>query len=238
MKRATVKPPSPSSLFDRIEPASVEQELESLKLIFENIGEGICVINTDGIITHFNRAYGRFLNLEPDRQIGRHITDVVENTRMHIVAKTGKAEINDRQSIKGQDMIVQRIPIKKDGKVIAVFGQVIFKDAKEVGVLARKLNELESKVRLYQKELDSLRMAKYSIDDIIGESKTIDQARIEALKAAATRLPVLISGESGTGKELFAQAIHNASERKQKPTHQAQLCGDTERTDGVGTVRL
>lgn len=217
MKRAAVRPPSSGSLFDRIEPDSVEQELESLKLIFENIGEGICVVNTDGIITHFNRAYGRFLNLDPARQIGRHITDVVENTRMHIVARTGKAEINDRQSIKGQDMIVQRIPIKKDGKVIAVFGQVIFKDAKEVGALARKLNELESKVKLYQKELDSLRMAKYCIDDIIGESRSIDKARVEALKAAATRLPVLISGESGTGKELFAQAIHNASDRRHKP---------------------
>lgn len=203
-----------SSKKDRL---STEQELEALLLIFEHIGEGSCVINTDGIITHFNQAYGRFLNIDPTEQIGKHITEVVENSRMHIVARTGKAEINDRQSIKGQDMIVQRIPIKKDGEVVAVFGQVIFKDAKEVGKLARKLNELESKVRIYQKDLDSLRMAKYSIDSIIGESKSIRHAKKEALKAAATSLPVLILGESGTGKELFAQSIHNASSRKHKP---------------------
>lgn len=196
---------------------SVKQELESLKLIFEHIGEGICVTDSNGIITHFNQAYGHFLSIDPQKQIGKHITEVVENTRMHIVARTGKAEINDRQSIKGQNMIVQRFPIKKDGKVVAVLGQVIFRDEKEVGKLARKLSELESKVRIYQKELDSLRMAKYSIDSIVGASRPIKQAKNEALKAAATNLPVFISGESGTGKELFAQSIHNASPRKHKP---------------------
>ncbi len=205
------------NLFDRHKELTVEEELEALTLIFEHIGEGSCVVNTDGIITHFNEAYGRYLNIDPVAQIGRKITDVVENSRMHIVAKTGKAEINDRQSINGQNMIVQRIPIKKNGETIAVFGQVIFKDVKEVGKLAKKLDELESKVRIYQKELDSLRVAKYSIDSIVGESSLIKQARKEALKAAATDLSVLISGESGTGKELFAQSIHNASKRKYKP---------------------
>ena len=38
--------------------------------------------------------------------------------------------------IKGQNMVVQRIPIWKDGKVIAVFGQVMFKDIKDVTKLA------------------------------------------------------------------------------------------------------
>jgi transcriptional regulator with PAS, ATPase and Fis domain len=39
----------------------------------------------------------------------------------------------------------------------------------------------------------------------------------EALNAAATRYPVLLTGESGTGKELFAQAIHHSSPRKLHP---------------------
>jgi transcriptional regulator with PAS, ATPase and Fis domain len=39
----------------------------------------------------------------------------------------------------------------------------------------------------------------------------------EALKAAATQFPVLITGESGTGKDLFAQGIHHASARRLYP---------------------
>ncbi|WP_136799310.1 sigma-54 interaction domain-containing protein [Desulfosediminicola ganghwensis] len=193
------------------------KRLKAFERIFEHIHGGAAVIDPGGLITHFNEPYGRFLGVDPKGQIGRHITDVVENTRMHIVARTGKAEMNESQSIKGQNMLVQRIPIKENGKVIAVFGQVVFKDIRDVGKLAQKLSELESKVRIYQKELNSLRSTKYTFDSIIGESDGIIQLKKEALKAAATNLSVMISGESGTGKELFAQAVHSESFRKCRP---------------------
>jgi len=196
---------------------TLEDRLQALQLIFEHIHDGACVTDPDGIITHFNGPYGRFLGVDPQAQIGRHITEVVENTRMHIVAKTGRAEINERQSIKGQNMLVQRIPIRENGRVIAVYGQVIFKDIKDVGKLAQKLSELESRVRLYQKELDSLRSTRYTFDSIIGDSELMLRLKNEAAKAAATSLAVLITGESGTGKELFAQSIHNGSPRRERP---------------------
>lgn len=192
-------------------------KLELLNLIVDSIYNGVMVTDAEGYVTHFNEPYGRFLGVDPDAQIGKHCTEVIENTRMHIVAKTGKAEINQSHSIKGQNMVVQRIPIRKDGKVIAVFGQVMFKDVRDVGKLARKLSLLESKVELYEKELISLRSTRYTIDSIVGGSNELKSLKKEALKAAATNLPVLITGESGTGKELFAQAIHHASPRRLYP---------------------
>lgn len=213
----TVKHNLENNRKDEDRPSWAASQLKALRLIFEHVHDGVCVIDTDGIITHFNTPYGRFLGVDPVDQIGRHITEVVENTRMHIVARTGRAEINKSQSIRGQNMLVQRIPIKENGKVVAVLGQVIFKDIKDVGRLAQKLSELESKVRLYQKELSSLRTTRYSFDSIIGESGPITQLKQEALKAAATNLAVLVSGESGTGKELFAQSIHNDSPRRCQP---------------------
>lgn len=59
--------------------------------------------------------------------------------------------------------------------------------------------------------------AKYTFEDIIGESNKIRQVKDIAKKLAATDLTVLIEGESGTGKELFASSIHNASLRRDKP---------------------
>lgn len=194
-----------------------KSELQTLQLIFEHIHDGVCVTDNKGYITHFNRPYGRFLGVDPDEQVGRHVTDVVENTRMHIVAETGVAEINDSQSIKGQNMLVQRIPIKEKGKVVAVFGQVMFKNIRDMASLVKKLSQLESQVKLYQKELDTFRSAKYSFDSIIGNSEVMENLKKEAFKAAATNLSVLLSGESGTGKELFAQSIHNGSYRKCRP---------------------
>jgi len=149
------------------------QHLEMYELILDSVYNGVVVTDANGYITHFNKPYGWFLGIDPEVQIGRHITDVIENTRMHIVAKTGKPEINETQRIKGQNMVVQRIPIKKDGRVIAVFGQVMFKDVRDVGKLARKLSLLESKVKFYERELISLRSARYTFGSIVGVSNAI-----------------------------------------------------------------
>jgi PAS domain S-box-containing protein len=195
----------------------LKRQLEMYELIFDSIHNGAIVTDPSGYVTHFNRPYGRFLGIEPADQIGRHCTDVLENTRMHIVARTGKSEINRTHEVHGQNMVVQRIPIHKDGEVIAVFGQVMFKDVSDVQKLAREFSLLESKVQYYERELINLRATRYTLESIIGKSDVIDALKREALKAAGSRSPVLISGESGTGKELFAQAIHQEGNRNLHP---------------------
>jgi len=185
--------------------------------VFDKINAGVIIIDAKGYVTHFNKPYGQFLNLDPGAQIGKHCTKVIENTRMHIVARTGKAEINKSHSINGHDMVVQRIPIKKAGKVIAVYGQVMFRNVEEVQKLAAKMSMLESKVQLFEKELFDLRSTKYTFNCIIGKSGEIKYLKEEARNAALNDSTVLITGESGTGKELFSQAIHNASLRRHGP---------------------
>ncbi|MBN2807946.1 MAG: sigma 54-interacting transcriptional regulator [Deltaproteobacteria bacterium] len=197
--------------------ADLQSSLELCHLIIDNIHNGVIVTDAEGKIIFFNKPYGRFLGIDPAAQIGKHATEVIENTRMHIVAKTGMLEINKAHRLKNQDMVVQRIPIKKDGKVIAVFGQVMFKDVSDVQKLADRLCLLESKVKLYEEEIFSLRSTRYTFDSIIAESQVMERLKKEALKAAATALPILITGESGTGKEMFAQAIHHASNRRVHP---------------------
>ncbi len=208
---------SGSMLFQQQSALSESLQLKAFQLIFQNIYNGACVTDAKGFVTHFNEPYGRFLGVDPLEQIGKHITDVIENTRMHIVAQTGKAETNASQSIGGKNMLVQRIPIKENGQVIAVFGQVTFKNIEEVGRLAAKLSDLESRVRIYQKELNSLRSTRYSFDSIIGKAAFLLQLKKEALQAASAKLYVLVSGDSASGKDLFAQSIHQASSRKSQP---------------------
>jgi len=59
--------------------------------------------------------------------------------------------------------------------------------------------------------------ARFTFSDLIGqEQKFLDCIKI-GIKVAKTYSIVLILEESGTGKELFAQAIHNASSRKDQP---------------------
>ena len=196
---------------------TLREKLRFYETVLDNIYNGVMITDPEGKVIFFSKTYGNFLGIDPKEVIGKHCTEVVENTRMHIVSKTGIPEIDHPHHIMGQDMVVQRIPIKMDGEVIAVYGQVMFKDVRDVHTLARKLNVLEEKIEFYEKELESLRSSKYTINNIVGNSPEIAELKKLALKAARTKAPVLLMGESGTGKELFAHAIHHASQRRLYP---------------------
>ena len=202
---------------DTKEVEALQEKIRFYEAVLDNIYNGVMITDPEGKIIFFSKTYGNFLGIDPKEVIGKHCTEVVENTRMHIVSKTGIPEIDHPHHIMGQDMVVQRIPIKMNGEVIAVYGQVMFKDVRDVHTLARKLNVLEEKIEFYEKELESLRSSKYTINNIVGNSQEIVELKKLALKAARTNAPVLLMGESGTGKELFAHAIHHASQRRPYP---------------------
>ena len=75
-----------------------------------------------------------------------------------------------------------------------------------------RANLMQEKLRL-QSELHS----KYSLDNVIGQSKIMQAVFAEVHQIAASKSTVLLRGESGTGKEAIARAIHHLSPRKDKP---------------------
>ena len=62
-------------------------------------------------------------------------------------------------------------------------------------------------------------------DKIIGKSPLLERVLQTVSRIASTHAPVLITGESGTGKELIAEAIHETSERKDRPFIKVNLGG-------------
>jgi len=78
--------------------------------------------------------------------------------------------------------------------------------AMEKAELAKRVASLENQLK-----------DKHSFDKIVGTSKAIHEAIALAKKAAPTDTTVLLTGETGTGKEIFAHAIHQESNRSQKP---------------------
>ena len=179
--------------------------------------ELLVVVNKNGYIEAMSQAYGEFLGIEIKNVIGRHVTEVIENTRMDIVAKTGIAETGELQDVHGEKMIATRIPIFKDGKVIGAFGRVLFRNTKDLQTLYDKLSAIERELNLYKKTFEKINMAKYTVNDIIGNCDLMCDLKESVRKVAKTNSNVLILGESGTGKELFAHSIHSASMRKKAP---------------------
>jgi two-component system response regulator PilR (NtrC family) len=75
---------------------------------------------------------------------------------------------------------------------------------------------LRSRKQAGSGEEDRLK-SRYHFDCLIGESPQIKKVYDLIKRVAQTKTNILISGESGTGKELVAKAIHQASQRKEKP---------------------
>lgn len=80
--------------------------------------------------------------------------------------------------------------------------------------------------------------ARYTFSDLIGVSEPFVQLKRFAEEIAATPSPILIQGESGTGKELFANAIHCASQRRDKPFVAINCSGNTPRPHRQRAFRL
>ena len=84
----------------------------------------------------------------------------------------------------------------------------VIRDVSELGRLRSELERTERKLRSLQ--------TKYTFQDIVGQDPKLLQAVRQAKSAAATPAAILLRGESGTGKELFAQAIHQHSNRRRE----------------------
>lgn len=179
--------------------------------------EGLIITDAEGIILKVNEAYAHFLETKIAALVGKHVTDVIENTRMHLVAKSGIAEIAQLQKIKGHEMICSRIPIIEQGKVVAVVGKIMFQNIEDLFTFTENFKKMKTELEFYKNELSKHLSAKYSFNHIVGISKELEWVKDLGRKVAMSTTTVLLKGESGTGKELFAHAIHNESHRKFGP---------------------
>ncbi len=186
---------------------------EILSAILERAYEGIAVVDSNGILLEFNEAYSRFTGVKRKDAIGRHVTEVIENTNLHMTVKTATPDRGVLQIIQGQPMVVHRIPIWKDGVVVGAIGMLIFEGVSEVYEI---LDRLQSE-KIKEKDISTPSLSKQQpanemvIERIIGSSERIVDIKRLARKAARTIATVLITGESGTGKEVFAKNIHQQS---------------------------
>jgi PAS domain S-box-containing protein len=188
-----------------------------LRTILDNVYDGLIVVDESGYISMINEPYAQFLGMPIENIVGRHVTEVIDNTRLHIVIKTGKEEIGEIQRINNRNIVVMRIPIYKEEKVIGAIGKIMFMDVTELHVLASKIEHDACESKYYKNTLKEANDTKYTFDNIIGVSEKLKETKYLAEKVACTNSNVLIRGESGTGKELFAHAIHAASSRAMGP---------------------
>ena len=188
-----------------------------LDVMLNETEECIVFVDEEGIIVELSHSYATFLGVNREEVIGKPVTEVIENTRLVDVIKSRKSEIAQAHKINGTNMIANRIPIIRDGKVEGAFGRVLFKNVEELDRLYKKIGELKEELNFYEKSFMKANSSKYSADDIIGKSSAMGELKHTIKHVAFSNSNVLILGESGTGKELVAHAIHSEHFGDKKP---------------------
>jgi PAS domain S-box-containing protein len=190
-----------------------ELELRQFKELINQLYDGLIMCDKNGMITMINETYCDFLGTTPEEAIGKHVTEVIENTRMHIVLETGKPEIDQLMRIGDREIIVSRMPLREGDQIVGALGKVVFSDLRELRSIVERYNIMERKLDFYRQELKRMMGAKYSFDHLFADHPLMKEAIKLAKRISQTKSSVFILGESGTGKELFAHAIHEASPR-------------------------
>lgn len=179
------------------------------EIILESISDGVFTVDENWKITSFNRAAEQITGISREEAIGKHCSEVFRanmcetDCALRCTMQNGTPIINRSAYIINSDG--NRIPISvstallknSEGEIIG--GVETFRDLSLVEELRR---ELEGRIQVGDMVTRSPVMRK--IFDILPQVSRSDST-------------ILIQGETGTGKELLAKAIHNLSQRKDKP---------------------
>lgn len=172
-------------------------ELEGYDVLKASNGkEGLDLIkkgNVDLVITDLR------MDGMSGEEVVRHVT--IENPGIPIIVLTGHGSIEDATAAMkagAYDFLTK--PLDLDHLNLIVKN-------------ALKGRSQEKQIKALKEKLSGISFS----DEMVGKSAELNKIRTLIAKAAPSKANVLITGESGVGKELVAKAIHNQSNRKDKP---------------------
>lgn len=182
------------------------------------------IVDKKANVVYINDSYAKLLGITKEAAIGHPVTEIIPNTRMKEIVKTGKSEIGHLMTLydhtleKEVTVACNRMPIYRDGTLIGAAAVTIMQEV--VPTIEQMHNEImaiKKENEYYRHELNILRSQPESLTRIVGHSEELQEIKKSVMDYAASNLPILITGETGVGKELFARAVHELSPRKLNP---------------------
>ncbi len=194
---------------------------EITKLIIDHL-DGVVITDAQGRYVYVNDTWSEMMGgIKLEDVKGKYVKDLIPDTKIDFVLKTGKPITGHVIIAKGPSKIKSfstYIPIfNKQGKLVAGFIHVIIKGMENAIDFSFRINSMATQLEYYQQELKKIRGAKYTIDHIVGDSPEIQELKRKIIQASRTNSTVLIEGETGVGKELVAHSIHDLSNRDSFP---------------------
>lgn len=177
-----------------------------LKSIIDCLEEGLVTVDLNGKIMHYNKTAQQLLG------------EVISSSNASLGLILGSKRADEIISVVGNKQKVLEKEMWIDAKLgklhLMVYARPITTERGVQGI-AISLNQFTTIRRLVNRY--SSNETNYTVEDILGISKPIQQLREKIKNIASSNSTVLIRGESGTGKELVARAIHNYGAWSQGP---------------------
>ncbi len=178
------------------------------KAIITSIPEALIAVNTDGYITSINKRAQNLFGLEDRSVLGERISDIFadEENRSFLNLIERQKSMSDREvrisSSRGPCDFTLTCNGIYSSSGAAIGKILIFSEIQRIKSLVNKFAGAKANLKF---------------SDIHGQNEKFKSLVSEAAVISKSASNVLLLGESGTGKDILAQAIHNASPRKDGP---------------------
>jgi propionate catabolism operon transcriptional regulator len=170
--------------------------------LLQHLRDGVVALDANGRVEAINRRLADALEIDAAHAVGRPLAQLVPELERSLPDADGDVLV----SIRGVSYLVHRGPLVgdsgEDGAVLT------FQESRAVERLDRTLRS---------KQLTHQFAARYRLDDLVGESASMQRVKTLVRRYAKSDATVLVLGESGTGKEMVAQSIHRLSARRDFP---------------------
>lgn len=197
------------TIVEQLYPSIVENDKgfnEILLRALDSVSDGISFCDKDGYLLYVNNACCEIVGADKEELLNKKVDSLSPDKPMLIEVIEKKKSIIDIEyfwNFKGKrtHLINSGYPIfDEKGNIIGAID--IFRSIE-------RSRELANTIAGHQ--------AFFMFDDIVGESVNLKEIINLAKTFSKSNESILIFGETGTGKELFAQSIHNYSNRRRKP---------------------
>ena len=191
--------------FDLMYAKSRRQESQ-MHILAESLDEGLIGVNETGEVFVCNKKACQIARISEELAMGKKGEEVFPYIPFYQVLREKKAVPEKVIRLFGTNVSLAVVPVVRKEDCIGAFAML------------QKFNEQESRQNALRRQLmQKGHYARYTFDDVIGNSDAITETINILRKMAATESPVLLIGETGTGKELMAHAVHQASGRAAGP---------------------
>ena len=166
--------------------------------IFSAVTEPLCLVNRNGVIQEINDQLSVMVGNRRTTLIGEEISQILTPTSWEIIKqqrRKGEANLQFKQN-QGYEILTMIQPIHLENEIESFLLFIPTKSGAKNEQKHRKLHRFE---------------------EIKGVSEALQMSISTAKRVSKGEATIMLRGESGTGKELFAQSIHNESDRMDNP---------------------